>query len=219
MISSDPGGHSISRFCVPRFRSECAYPFKGADMDTSVEGVGPGLDCFRPYLRLLARLHLGPWLRGKLDASDVVQQTLLEAYEKREQFRGGSDGERLAWLRQILAHNLADAHRAFRQDKRDVARERSLEAALRRSSLLLGEWLVAQQPSPGQQAERHERALLLAEALAALPELQREALVLRYWEDWPLAQIAEHLGRSRDAVASLLKRGLRQLRALLEERE
>lgn len=185
-------------------------------MDEAPQNLGTKLDRFRTYLRLLAGLQLGPRLRGKVDASDLVQQTLLEAYQKHGQFRGTSEAEWLAWLRRILANNLADALRAFDQAKRDVNRERSLEAALAGSSLRLGQWLLSGEPSPSQEAERHERALQVAEALAQLPEPQREALVLRYWEEWPLAEIARQMGRTHDAVASLLKRGLRQLRVLLQ---
>jgi RNA polymerase sigma-70 factor (ECF subfamily) len=177
------------------------------------------LERFREYLRLLARLQLDPRLRGKLDPSDVVQQTLLEAYEKRGQFRGTSEAEWLAWLRQALAHNLADTLRAFGQAKRDVGRERSLGAAVEASSCRLAAFLAAEQSSPSQRAERHERAVRLAEALAALPEDNREALVLHYCEDRPLAEIAQHLGRTPAAVAGLLKRGLKQLRGRLRERE
>ena len=184
-------------------------------MDLLAEAHGRALERFREYLRLLARLQLDPRLRGKLDPSDVVQQTLLEAYEKREQFRGSTEGEWLAWLRQALAHNLADALRAFGQAKRDVARERSLEAAVEASSRRLQAWLAADQSSPSQQAERHERAARLAEALAALPDDNREALVLHYCHDLPLADIATQLGRTPAAVAGLLKRGLKQLRARL----
>jgi RNA polymerase sigma-70 factor (ECF subfamily) len=185
-------------------------------VDEAAQDFGTTANRYRAYLRLLAGLQLGPRLRGKVDASDLVQQTLLEAYQKRDQFRGAGEGERLAWLRRILAHNLADALRAFDQAKRDVDRERSLEAALAGSSLRLGEWLTAPDPSPSREAERHERALQVADALACLPDPQREALVLRYWEEWPLAEIARHMGRTHDAVASLLKRGLRQLRVLLQ---
>jgi RNA polymerase sigma-70 factor (ECF subfamily) len=186
-------------------------------MAEAIEDLGQRLERCRPYLRLLARLQLGPRLQGKLDPSDVVQQTLLEAHKKREQFRGSSEEEWLAWLRQGLAHNLADALRALGRAKRDAARERSLEAALAHSSLRLGQWFIDKQPSPSQEAERHERALLLAEAMATLPEAQREALLLRYWEDWPLAEIARHLGRTPGAAAGLLKRGLQHLRTLLNE--
>jgi RNA polymerase sigma-70 factor (ECF subfamily) len=187
-------------------------------VDETAQDIETGLGRFRAYLRLLAGLQLGPRLRGKVDASDLVQQTLLEAYEKREQFRGSSEEGRLAWLRCILAHNLADILRAFAQEKRDVKRERSLEAALAHSSLRLGQFLLAPDPSPSQKAEGHERALQVAEALALLPEPQREALLLRYWEERPLAEIAQHMKRTHDAVASLLKRGLRQLRVTLQEK-
>jgi RNA polymerase sigma-70 factor (ECF subfamily) len=182
------------------------------------EGRQSRLEKARAYLRLLARLQLDPRLRGKLDPSDVVQQTLLEAYEKREQFRGGTEGEWLAWLRQALAHNLADALRAFGQAKRDVARERSLEEAVEASSRRLAAWLAAEQSSPSQQAERHEQAVGLAAALAELPDDNREALVLHYCEGWPLADIATHLGRTPAAVAGLLKRGVKQLRGRLSPR-
>jgi RNA polymerase sigma-70 factor (ECF subfamily) len=97
------------------------------------------------------------------------------------------------------------------------ARERSLEAALDESSSRLEAWLAAEQSSPSQRAERGEQVARLAEALAGLPEAQREALVLHHWQGWTLAQIAGHLGRSPAAVAGLLKRGLKQLRDLLKE--
>jgi RNA polymerase sigma-70 factor (ECF subfamily) len=188
-------------------------------MDAPGDPSGTALERFRAYLRLLARLHLDPRLRGKLDASDVVQQTLLQAHQARAQFRGHSDGELAAWLRQILARNLAMAVRDFARDKRDVARERPLEQALADSSSRLEAWLAAEQSSPSQRAERNEEVLRLAEALEQLPEAQREALVLQHWQGWSLAQIGRHLGRSPEAVAGLIKRGLKQLRVLLQERE
>lgn len=178
---------------------------------------GPLLDQFRHYLHLLARLQLGPRLKSKLDASDIVQQTLLEAHLKRDQFRGSTDAECAAWLRQMLVHNLADALRAFGQARRDVARERSLQDAVESSSMRLESWLAADQSSPSEQVERQERALLLANALAALPEAQREALVLQHWQGWSLDEIGQHLGKSRVAVAGLIKRGIMQLRQLLQE--
>src|SRR5207253_5004214 len=110
---------------------------------------------------------------------------------------------------------LTDEVRKLYTQGRDVARERSLEAALDASSARLQSWLAAEQSSPSQQAERHEQAVRLANALATLPEAQREALVLQHWHGWSLAQIASHLGRSESAVAGLLKRGLKQLRQQL----
>ena len=188
-------------------------------MDPQPDAHGPALERFREYLHLLARLHLGEQLRGKLDASDVVQQTLLEAHRKRDQFRGHSEPEMAAWLRQMLAFSIADALRAAGRAKRDAARERSLEAALDQSSACLGAWLAAEQSSPSQQAQRQEQAVHLANALATLPEAQREALVLRHCQGMSLADISKHLGRTPAAVAGLLKRGLSQLRQQLQESE
>jgi RNA polymerase sigma-70 factor (ECF subfamily) len=177
------------------------------------------LERFRQYLRLLARLHLDPRLRGKLDPSDVVQQTLLQACQALDQFRGRSDPELAGWLRQILARNLAAAVRTFARERRDLAREQSLEAALAESSARLEAWLAGAEDSPSEQAQRNEQTLRLAEALEQLPEAQREALVLQHWQRWSLAQIGEHLGRTPAAVAGLIKRGLKRLRLLLDERE
>jgi RNA polymerase sigma-70 factor (ECF subfamily) len=174
------------------------------------------LRCWGDYLTMLARVQLEPRVRAKIDLSGVVQQTLLEALHKRAEFHRDHPAQELAWLRRILANNLADELRKLATRKRDLARERSLEAALDESSARLGEWLAAKQSSPSQQAERNEMAVRLAVALARLPEAQREALVLQHWHGWPLARIAEHLGRTRAAVAGLLKRGLQQLREELD---
>src|SRR5262245_6658741 len=123
-------------------------------MDALAEAHGRALEKFRECLRLLARLQLDPRQRGKLDPSDVMQRTLLEACEKRDRFRGSTEGEWLASLRQALAHNLADALRAFGEAKRDVGRERSLGAEVEASSRRLEAWLAAEQSSPSRRAEQ-----------------------------------------------------------------
>jgi RNA polymerase sigma-70 factor (ECF subfamily) len=185
----------------------------------SPEEAGPGLEQFRSYLLLLARVRLDPMVRGKVGASDVVQQTLLEAHRDLARFRGATVAEQAAWLRQILARNLADVGRELRRDKRDVGREQRLQADLDESSSRLGDWLAADQSSPSQQIERQERAVQLAEALAALPENQREAIVLRHWHGCSLAEIGERLGCTTAAVTGLLHRGLRNLRKRLDDLE
>jgi RNA polymerase sigma-70 factor (ECF subfamily) len=175
------------------------------------------LERYRSYLHLLARLQTDPRLQAKIDLSGVVQQTLLEAYQALPRFQAQTGVPQAAWLRRILANNLADELRKLATAKRNRGRERSLEAALEESSVRLEGWLAADQSSPSQWAERHEQALRLAQALAGLPEAQREALVLQHWHGWSLAQVARHLGRTHAAVAGLIKRGLRQLRTVLEE--
>jgi RNA polymerase sigma-70 factor (ECF subfamily) len=182
-------------------------------MDTEA----PTPERYRQYLALLARILLDPRLQGKIDLSGVVQQTMLEAWQAAAQFNQWNAGQRAAWLRRILANNLADEVRKLSAGKRDVGRERSLEAALDESSARLEQWLRADQSSPSEQVERQEQALRLAAALEELPPAQREALVFQHWHGWTLAQIAEHLGRSHAAVAGLIKRGLQQLRAHLQD--
>lgn len=179
---------------------------------------GAALERYRDYLRLLARLQLGTRLRRHLDPSDVVQQTLLEAQQELPRLRDRDEAAVAAWLRKALAHNLADAARALRRGKRDVTREVSLDAALEASSARLAALLpAAGGPSPSEQAQRRERGVLLAAALARLPAGQREAVILRHLEGWPLADIADHLGRSQPAVVGLLQRGLRALRDLVPD--
>jgi RNA polymerase sigma-70 factor (ECF subfamily) len=177
------------------------------------------LERFRSYLLLLARLRLDPLLRAKAGASDMVQQTMLEAHRDLAGFRGRTVGEQAAWLRQILARNLANVVRDLRRDKRDVAREQPLQATLDDSASRLEAWLAAKQSSPSQQVERHERAVRLAEALTTLPQNQHEAVVLRYWHGCSLVEIGGRLGCTTAAVTGLLHRGLRNLRKRLHELE
>jgi RNA polymerase sigma-70 factor (ECF subfamily) len=188
-------------------------------MGDVAEGPGATLERFRDYLRLLARAQLPAQVRSKLDPSDVVQQTLLRAYQGLDQFRGRDAAEQAAWLRQILAHTLANAVRDLSRGRRDVALERSLELSLSESSSRLEGWLAADQSSPSQQAERNEQLLRLASGIDRLPEDQREALLLKHMQGLSLAEIGERLGRTRAAVASLLRRGLKSLRENLHRRE
>jgi RNA polymerase sigma-70 factor (ECF subfamily) len=178
-----------------------------------------GLERFRPYLRLLARLQLDVLLQGKLDPSDVVQETLLKAHEKIDQYRGSTDEELAGWLRQILANHLLMAMRSFRAGARDVGREQSLEASLEESSLRLERWLTAEEPSPSHIAEKQEQFLHLAESLEHLPEDQRTAVELHHLKGVPVAELARQMDRSGAAVTNLLYRGLKRLRGLLAEQK
>lgn len=177
------------------------------------------LERYRSYLELLARMQFNRRLQSKLDPSDIVQQTLLQAHRALGDHRGDNSAQMAAWLRQILARNLTHTVRDLQRDKRDVRRERSLRQSLDQSSARLEAWLSGEQSSPSEVAQRNEQVLQLAEALAKLPPEQREAVELHYWHGWKLAEIAEHLGRSASAVGGLLHRGLRTLRQTLSPPE
>ena len=184
-------------------------------MNPSVSPPPPPIDRYRSYLHVLARAQLHPMVREKLDASDIVQQTLLEAHRDRKQFQGDNSAQLAGWLRGILAHNVHNALRDLRAAKRDVAREQPLEPALQRSGLDVASWLAADQATPSEILVGHERLLRLSDGLTTLPEAQAQAIVLRYWQSCSLADIAERMGRSPSSVAGLLHRGLKQLRELL----
>src|SRR5262245_47027263 len=177
------------------------------------------LEPFRSYLEVLARVHLDPRLRGKLDPADVVQQTLLRAYAAWPDLKNTDRPVLLAWLRRILARTLADVVKHYDRDRRAVDLERSLEADLDRSGSGLLRYLAADPTSPSQAAERNEELLRLADCLAALPEPMREVVVLKHLRGWTLQEIADHLGRTVPGVASLHRRGLEDLRRRLAPKE
>ena len=166
---------------------------------------------------MLARMHLDGRLQRKLDPSDIVQQTLLEAHKDAGGIRGESGQEQRAWLRRVLFTNILNALRDFKRAKRDVARERSLDRILDDSSTRLTAYLQAKDGDPEgrlAEVERLERATV---ALLKLPTDQREAVYMRYREGLPLVEIGRRLQRSTDAAAALVKRGLHRIRTHLPE--
>src|SRR4051794_39487583 len=100
-------------------------------MSHGTEDSGRALEEFRDYLRLLARLQLDPRLRTQVDPSDVVQEALLKAHARQDQFRGRTDAEKAAWLRQILANTMTDALRRF--NRRQGEQHQSIEEAVEQS--------------------------------------------------------------------------------------
>jgi RNA polymerase sigma-70 factor, ECF subfamily len=171
-----------------------------------------GLERYRRYLLVLASVHLAPELRPKLDPADVVQQTLIRAHAALPTLQATDPAGVTAWLRAILANELRDALKHFHRDRRDLARERPLDADLDRSASGMADWLAAAHTSPSGRADRNEQLLRLADALAALPETMRRVVVLKHCQGHTLQHIATVLGRSVPAVASYLRRGLERLR-------
>lgn len=176
-----------------------------------------GLERYRAYLHLLARMQIDPRLRRDCDASDIVQTVLLRAHQGEAGFRGATQIEQTAWLRKILANTLADLLRHRFRERRDVRREVQFEKALDESSLHLAACAASREPSPSSILNGKEDALRLADALAQLPAPQREAVVLKHLEGRSLVEVANLMERSPASVASLLRRGLAKLRELLEE--
>lgn len=177
--------------------------------------VEAALERYRSYLRFLAEIKLDRRLRDRIDPSDIVQETLLRAHAAWHTYRGSQEGQRLAWLRQILMRAVLHAVRAARRAKRDIAREQPLFRLLDQSSVKLEEWLAADEVSPSGAVQRAEELLHIAEALQQLPEPQRSAIIGYYWHGNTLVELSAALGRSAPAVAGLVHRGLRRLREQL----
>jgi RNA polymerase sigma-70 factor, ECF subfamily len=176
------------------------------------------LEQHRDYL-LLARAQLDPRWQARVSPSDLVQQSLLEAHQGAGQFRGTTDAELRAWLRQILARNLANVARDLSRQRRAVHAERPLEEVLAGSTARLEAWLEDGSLPPPARAERNEQLARLARALARLPDDRRQAVELRHLRGWSVADIAAQMGRTVNAVSLLLHRALQQLRAALDEPE
>jgi RNA polymerase sigma-70 factor (ECF subfamily) len=180
------------------------------------DALGSLLEQYRGYLSLLARVQISRRLQGKVDAADLVQETFLEAHRSFARFQGTTEKELVSWLRQILAANLADLLRRYLvARRRDVRLERELTVDLDHSSQALGEGLVAGHSSPSQQAARREQAVLLAQALACLPEHYREVLILHHLEGLSFPEVGRRLGRSLDSVKNVWTRALARLRRSL----
>jgi RNA polymerase sigma-70 factor (ECF subfamily) len=184
------------------------------------QGSGPALgqllELYRDYLTLLARLHIGRRLQGKVDAADLVQETFLKAHRDFAGFRGTTEAELAGWLRQILATSLAGLVRHYLGTRRrDPRLEQELVLEVDESSRALDRGLVAPHCSPSRQAARREQAVLLANALGQLPEHYREVMILHHLEGLSLSQVARRMGRTPDSVEKLWARALIQLRRLL----
>lgn len=179
--------------------------------------LGDLLEHYRNYLSLLARVQLGRRIQGKLDVADLVQETYLGVHRGIRGFRGATEAQFLAWLRQILGGILANqVRRYFGTRQRDIRLERELQDDLDRSSVYLGSQLVAAQSSPSAQASRREQAVILADAMETLPDDYREVIILRQFEGLSFPDVARRMSRTEDSVKNLWARSLAKLRRSLE---
>ena len=175
------------------------------------EACGDLLQQYRPLLRIIAEQAIGARLRRRVDASDIVQQTCLEAHQALDGFRGASEPEFSAWIKQILRRNVSNVVRDEKAAKRDMAREQPLYAP-EDSITVFWQEPAAEASSPSQRAVRGEAAIRLAAALSALPDDQRLAVQLRHIEGMGLQDISDRMERTPPAVAGLIQRGLKALR-------
>ncbi|MCA9043400.1 MAG: sigma-70 family RNA polymerase sigma factor [Planctomycetaceae bacterium] len=168
----------------------------------------------RNYIGVLARAKVEGWMQAKFDGSDLVQQTLLEAYSAFDSFDGNTEEEWMAWLRQILTHNTHDVVRHYRADKRDAKRETH---AARDSVQARRMEQPTDLPSPSRLLMRREEDVVLADAITQLTDDHQEVIQLRGLQRLSFDEVAERMGRTRPAVQMLWARALKKLDAILSE--
>jgi RNA polymerase sigma-70 factor (ECF subfamily) len=174
----------------------------------------------RNYVAVVAQTQVESWCRGKCDPSDLVQQTLLEAYRGFKAFEGATGPEWLSWLRGILRHNAIDfARRYAATEKRRVGREIRIGPLGEDSSSARCAEPLDDGASPSAELLAHERELMLTDALARLSPDHREAILLRNLQGLPFEEVAQRMGRSRPAVQMLWMRAIRNLQELLPQNQ
>lgn len=175
----------------------------------SSEAFGELLEGCRQYLLLVANQEIDPGLAAKLGASDLVQDSFLEAQRDFRRFEGSSAEQWLAWLRQILRNNLRDAARRYSETgKRQVAREVPFSAAREPRP---------DTETPSRLARRVEQHESMRRALEQLPVHYREVIVLRNLRALPFRDVACRLGRSPEAARKLWNRAIHALAKELGE--
>ena len=194
-------------------RPDAAQWFPAARAGSS-EALGQVLEACRGYLLLIAQQEMDTALQAKGGASDLVQQTFLEAQRDFSGFRGTTHAALLAWMRQLLINNLANFRRDFHRDKRRVTREIALPGG--DSSKRRGFGLKAKTSTPSVQMMRTEQTEALERALERLPEDYRRVIQLRYREERSFEDIAELMQRSQNAVRKLWSRAIERLQQELE---
>ena len=176
----------------------------------SPEALGRLLEMCRPYLLGVGNQQLEMDLQAKAGASDLVQETFLEAQRGFSGFHGANETELLAWLRQILLNNFANLRRHYRDtDKRELRREVALNDPAADNQLAVGD-------SPSNHAQAQERDAALHRALQQLPEQSRLVIQWRNYERCSFEDIGKRLGRSPEAARKLWVRAIEQLQKILE---
>ncbi len=166
----------------------------------------------RPWLQMLADRELPARLRGRIDPSDIVQQTLVKAWQGEADFQGSTHEQRLAWLRTILKNTIRDQQRRLiGAIKRGAGREQLATDVFREDEPGLSEHATMHGPTVSGQMDAMEDALHLANAMAQLPFEQRRVIEMRHFDNLSYATIAQQLDKSESAVRMLWVRGLRNL--------
>jgi RNA polymerase sigma-70 factor (ECF subfamily) len=204
---------SFELFCEtnPAFSSsaELQACLRAAKVDAS-DALADLLERYREYLLLIANAEVPDNLRAKLGASDLVQQSVAEAWQSFDRFEGTNEFELRGWLRSILLNNLRDANRKFcGTAKRNASLEFPLTREARDQPWFQS--IVAADPSPSQTAVASEELTLLWAAVDRLPSHYAQVIRLRNLEYLTFAETAERMQLERDQTRKLWERAVQRL--------
>jgi RNA polymerase sigma-70 factor (ECF subfamily) len=176
------------------------------------------LEQHREAIRRAISLRLDPALARRVDASDIVQDVLLEANQRLREYLKNPTLPFAVWLRHLAKDRLIDAHRFHRQaQRRSLDREQhaATPAWAADSTVQLLANLLDPERTPASQAIQQEMERKLTAAIAALDEDDREVIWMRHYEGLGNQQVAEALGLTEPAASMRYLRALRRLRAEL----
>ncbi len=176
------------------------------------------LDTHREPLRRMIGLRLDPALAGRVDASDIVQEVMLEVSQRLADYLRNPAMPFHLWVRHIAKDHMIDAHRRHRQaQRRSLDREQPLVPAglADQSSLELAGQLIDHEMTPATAAVRHELQKRMEQAVAALEEDDREIILMRHYEQLSNQEVATALGLTEAAASMRHLRAVRKLRAAL----
>jgi RNA polymerase sigma-70 factor (ECF subfamily) len=187
------------------------------------EALGELCNLYRNYMRMVVRTGLGPKLRERVELSDVVQDALVEVVKQFPQFTGQNEAALVGWLRRLVGQKLADLGRYHSRAKRsgggpdvplDAAWDLPGNDGSQGGKLL--DMLALSQTSPSEAASNRELTVLLADALAALPESEAEVLWLYHAEGLSFEKIGDRMTLSRKSIRGIWAKGLKNLKRTMD---
>ena len=188
------------------------------DRPTGPDAEAALLERLRPALQTKAEQLMAhaSGLRGKYEASDLVQDTVIRAYASFDQFRGGTDDERLAWLHGIMKHRLGDVRRWYDADKRAIIREQTHLTERGMANIMNN--IPDDDPTPSSQARRRETDEEIKQALARMQLPDRDVLLWKAQDNWTFDEIAQALSCTVRQARYIHQRAVEELQRLLRLR-
>lgn len=203
----------------PESRDEEAIQLRERLQEGDTRALAELFERHRERLRKIARFRIDFRLTRRIDESDVLQETYLRASTRWQELVDKPTLSPFVWLRLVLQQQLADLHRHhLGARKRDVRRDQQLEfEGGAQTSLAIAAQLVASMTSPSQVLAKQEEIARIEQSLSTMPELDREIIALRHFEELSSAEAAEVLGIERNTASKRYVRAVQRLQQIMSQ--